>query len=239
MKFKALFLHGLTQDSKIIANEASYIKGMLSKILDLTYIDAPYTLDSYPVFCHVTNEKTDEELRKMESMFRDNYYKKHGRKETYGGTWYYTDVVGAYSPQMKDVPIIGMEKSVDFVLDECKKANYDGLVGFSQGSLISTLLAKKLSNESNPGWKPKFCLLFSCPMPYTCTLKTVLTTPPKIPVPSLHVLGKNDKLVPNARSLMLADCYNEPMVHYHDGGHHVPYSDEVSTYEKFFANIAK
>ncbi|XP_954568.1 uncharacterized protein TA19095 [Theileria annulata] len=237
MKLNVLFLHGLVQTPEMLSESFSNLNKSLSKILNITYLKSPYELKNFPAFCKITSEKTDEEIKELEKIVRENYYRRKGKKNTYGGTWFFTDSDGNYSPQLKNVKIIGLEESLDFVLNECKRTNCDGLLGFSQGSLISAILAKKTLNDPTLGWKAKFCILFSSPMPYATSLNTLLTSGDKIKTPSLHILGKSDVMVPNHRSLLLTECFVDPIIHYHEGGHDIPHSDDVSVYENFLSKF--
>lgn len=237
MKLNVMFLHGLMQTTEMLSESFSNLNKSLSRMLNVTYLKAPFELTEFPAFCKMSSEKTDEEVRKLEKSIRANYYSRKGRKNTYGGTWFFTDFDGNYSPQLRNVKIIGLEESLDFVLNECKRTNCDGLLGFSQGSLISTILAKKTLNDPSLGWKAKFCILFSSPMPYATSLSTFLASGDKIQTPSLHILGKSDIMVPNHRSLLLSECFVNPIVHYHEGGHDVPHFDDISVYENFLSKF--
>eukprot|EP00698_Gefionella_okellyi_P008139 TRINITY_DN2004_c0_g2_i2.p2 TRINITY_DN2004_c0_g2~~TRINITY_DN2004_c0_g2_i2.p2 ORF type:complete len:103 (+),score=16.69 TRINITY_DN2004_c0_g2_i2:402-710(+) len=42
-----------------------------------------------------------------------------------------------------------------------------------------------------------------------------------ISFPSLHVIGETDNVVPGSR--LLADCFKDPVVYTHPGGHFVPF----------------
>lgn len=54
------------------------------------------------------------------------------------------------------------------------------------------------------------------------TRKYLVTRPALSAVPSLHMFGKSDTIMPNERSLALAQRYQGSIVHVHDGGHVVP-----------------
>ena len=46
--------------------------------------------------------------------------------------------------------------------------------------------------------------------------------PRKLTVPSVHVIGRSDGIVPLPDSLRLADRFTDPMILEHDGGHVIP-----------------
>lgn len=57
----------------------------------------------------------------------------------------------------------------------------------------------------------------------------------KIDIPSLHVSGTTDKVIPHDMHLLLEDAFVDPVTFHHEGGHHLPATvDEKPTYKKFF-----
>lgn len=62
----------------------------------------------------------------------------------------------------------------------------------------------------------------------------------KIDLPSLHISGATDKVIPQEMHLKLADCFVNPVVYRHDGGHLIPAtSNEKTVYRKFFEDLVK
>ncbi|AFZ80477.1 hypothetical protein BEWA_033300 [Theileria equi strain WA] len=237
MVLKVVFLHGLMQNAEAFRTQTAKFGELFSKYLNITYLDAPHLLTEHPAFIVQVNEnKTDEEIRVMEDEFRERHYKRHGRSDDYGRTWYYIETRGKYSQRLKNVEVIGLDESLNMVIEECKKANADGIMGFSQGAIIASVVAKQTLLNQNYGWKPRFCVLFSGPMPNCLPVKNLLNTGSPIAVPSLHILGTNDKIVPNNRSIPLAGCYSDPIIHYHDGTHTVPDND-LGVLETFLGKI--
>lgn len=56
----------------------------------------------------------------------------------------------------------------------------------------------------------------------------------KITIPSLHVSGTTDKVIPHEMHLLLEEAFLDPVVFHHEGGHHLPATvDEKPTYKKF------
>lgn len=52
----------------------------------------------------------------------------------------------------------------------------------------------------------------------------------RITIPSLHIFGETDNVIPNEMSEELADTFEEPNILRHSGGHHFP----STTYQKEF-----
>lgn len=56
-----------------------------------------------------------------------------------------------------------------------------------------------------------------------------------ITIPSLHVFGENDQIIPTDMSEALSYCFEEPTVVKHPGGHYVPAAQpQKHDYQKFF-----
>lgn len=89
---------------------------------------------------------------------------------------------------------------------------FDGVMGFSQGGMVAArLLAEKVLEV-------RFAVLAGAPAwPSTTVL-------PTIDVPSLHIMGQDDRVVPSTSSQQLASCFTCPerVFHMHVQGHCMP-----------------
>lgn len=110
--------------------------------------------------------------------------------------------------------------------------HYDGVIGFSQGAIVASLLCALKENPEISDKAPefrslRFALLFSG-APSRATIHKPLYTRP-LCTPSLHVWGSRDEMVPPHLSEQLLKCFMEEKrhAHTHDGGHYVP-SDRQS-----------
>lgn len=57
----------------------------------------------------------------------------------------------------------------------------------------------------------------------------------KIQIPSLHIYGETDEIIPKDMNLALAECFDEPNVLSHSGGHYFPAtSNQKQIYIDFF-----
>jgi len=91
----------------------------------------------------------------------------------------------------------------------------DGIIGFSQGSSLAGLLASLRSD------KLRFAICVSG-FPSQATAHRMLTMPRSIHVPSVHIFGEKDTMVPPPRTLALAGCFVDPIITSHPGGHFAP-----------------
>jgi fermentation-respiration switch protein FrsA (DUF1100 family) len=114
----------------------------------------------------------------------------------------------------------GWERSRDWVIEWLSAApRIDGLLGFSQGAALTGLLAAL--RDSHPGALDfEFAIMvggFTSTMPQHAELFLR-----KLTVPSVHVTGRADTIVPRRDSLLLADRFADPLVLEHSGGHVIP-----------------
>lgn len=99
---------------------------------------------------------------------------------------------------------------------------FDGIFGFSQGAGLTALLCKALK-DLVPSHPPlKFVVMYSSFKLKAESAQHWYETP--FTVPSLHVMGTLDTLVPEERSMQLVNCWDSSKVNIlkHPGGHYTP-----------------
>ena len=116
----------------------------------------------------------------------------------------------------------GWERTRDWIVELLRSGPpVDGLFGFSQGAALTGLLAAvRESPEAPDGFDFGFAIMvggFTSFLPQHAGL-----FPRKLTVPSVHVIGRSDGIVPLPDSLRLADRFTDPMILEHDGGHVIP-----------------
>ena len=113
----------------------------------------------------------------------------------------------------------GWERTRDWALELFGSARFDGIFGFSQGAALAGLLGGVRENQ--PALLPfEFAIMvggFTSTMPQHAELFRR-----KLTVPSVHVTGRADGIVPRRDSLLLADRFADPLIIEHAGGHVVP-----------------
>jgi predicted esterase len=113
----------------------------------------------------------------------------------------------------------GWEQSRDFVAGLLAADEFDGIFGFSQGAALAGLVCAALDTP------PGFAIMiggFTSPFERHAYLFTR-----KVSVPSVHIIGRADTVIPWAESRLLADRFEEPLVIEHDGGHVIPVGPDV------------
>lgn len=141
----------------------------------------------------------------------------------------------------------GMNHLAQCIRDDAG-GHVDGVVGFSQGGFVASLLAAVLEpdrklpqaqahgsgggggwattlREANGGKALKFAVVYSGFYAPQADLAW-LYEPTKISTPTLHYIGSLDTVVEEGRSRGLVARCEEPVVVVHPGGHYVPVSKE-------------
>jgi pimeloyl-ACP methyl ester carboxylesterase len=120
----------------------------------------------------------------------------------------------------------GWEHTRDWVLDLAAREHFAGVFGFSQGAALAGLLAAVQQSDPTNSLRFKFVMMvggFTSFEPQHAALFER-----KLAVPSLHVMGAYDGIVPMRDSLRLAERFEEPVIVKHPGGHVIP-SDSTIT----------
>lgn len=120
----------------------------------------------------------------------------------------------------------GWERTRDWMNDLFGRQDFDGIFGFSQGAALVSLLVGMRSKERQAASRkplsfdfavmvggfrsdsPKHSDLYACRESYT--------------LPSLHIMGHSDSIVPIEDSRDLCDHFTSPVVIEHPGGHIIP-----------------
>jgi fermentation-respiration switch protein FrsA (DUF1100 family) len=116
----------------------------------------------------------------------------------------------------------GWARTRDWIVDLLRNSPpIDGLFGFSQGAALTGLLAALHESPDAPdGLDFEFAVMvggFTSFMPQHADL-----FPRKLTIPSVHVIGRGDGIVPRPDSLQLANRFTDPLILEHAGGHIIP-----------------
>jgi hypothetical protein len=113
----------------------------------------------------------------------------------------------------------GWERTRDWIVEQLSDGpRIDGLFGFSQGAALTGLLAALRESPQAPrGLDFRFVIIvggFTSFQPQHASL-----FPRPLTIPSVHVIGRSDGIVPQSDSLKLAGRFADPLVLEHTGGH--------------------
>ncbi|KAJ1959350.1 Ovarian cancer-associated protein 2 [Dipsacomyces acuminosporus] len=234
-KFRVLCLHGYTQNAQKFRERTGPFRRALKRDLDLVYITAPIQATE---FQEPDEGEADEGTKSDDTISSAAWW---NRKD--GNIWQETlqSIRLVHSAMVEQGP-------------------FDGMVGFSQGSGMATLLAALLqaahSTEDKISaiqdkelralvreWKAvpaiKFALLFTgCRLDLPQFYELIRCTG-KVSIPNLLVLGENDKVVPMERGKRMAEeAFVDTQIMTHEGGHFVPSNAAwKKKYQAFFESL--
>lgn len=131
-----------------------------------------------------------------------------------------------------------INESIEYLLNIWNNDNFDGILGFSQGSVLAQIFCYYSQNNLiNLKNKPKFAILCSTSIISDISLKYLYND--KINIPLCITYGINDQIINEEHTLQISKLLsNEPYIIVHDGGHYV--SSSKNTIEKlksFFDKI--
>jgi fermentation-respiration switch protein FrsA (DUF1100 family) len=137
----------------------------------------------------------------------------------------------------------GWERTRDWIAGQLSAGpRIDGLFGFSQGAALTGLLAALRESPRAPrGLDFGFAIMvggFTSFLPQHADL-----FPRPLTIPSVHVIGRNDGIVPRSDSLKLVSRFTDPLVLEHGGGHVIPgdrtVAEPIARFLTRFASTAR
>ncbi|XP_044254437.1 esterase AGAP003155 isoform X1 [Tribolium madens] len=214
-KLKILAIHGYRQNAETFKQKTGSFRKMVHKWAEFTYITAPHKV----TLIDDLNQTDDINIGQSQD------------EEQYG--WFFNRDDHTFRGIRKGGPAIGFADSVKFVEEVFEKEGpFDGILGFSQGACFVGLLCD-LQQRHLTKCKFNFAIMASgfksgC-LPH---LKYFIET---ITLPSLHVYGESDKIIPTEMSGTLSEAFLEPRIVKHPGGHYLPATAaQKHAYQSFF-----
>ena len=123
-------------------------------------------------------------------------------------------------------PFRGWERTREWVINLFAEEDFDGVFGFSQGAALTGLLVGMRASDGEPSE--------AAPLRFDFAMMAggfVSNEPAHAPLyasaagfrlPSVHMMGRADTIVPIGDSRQLADRFSAPVIVEHAGGHVVP-----------------
>lgn len=207
-KVRVLCLHGYRQDADSFKNKLGSFRKFAGKYADFVFISAPHV--AAPL------EAAADPVEQQRS-------------------WWANKDDGTFKGTNKGGPAYGFQESLHAVEEAWKtQGPFQGLLGFSQGAcfvgLICGLAKKKLTSI-----RPEFAVLSSGFI--SGSLVHMSAYEERITIPTLHVYGLTDEIIPKDMSESLAAHFKNVEVLEHNGGHYFPATaQQKQTYINFFQN---
>ncbi|XP_073526858.1 esterase OVCA2 isoform X2 [Phyllobates terribilis] len=143
-----------------------------------------------------------------------------GQREDPRGWWFSDPEKSSFHAMDETNSCAGLEESLDTVAKAFSELGpFDGILGFSQGAAFVAMLCA-LKQQGDPRFQFNFAILVG-------GFKSRATEhahfySEAITVPSLHVYGDTDQVIPGEMSQELAAHFVNPLLHTHPGGHYIP-----------------
>lgn len=211
-KLKILAIHGYRQNADAFRQKTGSFRKIVNKWAEFTFITAP----------HKVLIPSDTENIDVGQSENDQQY-----------GWFFNREDNSFRGIRTGGPAIGFEKSIELVAEAFEKfGGFDGIWGFSQGACLVSLLCH-LQQRGLLNIKFKFAIMVagfkSGSTPHAEYYQDI------IKLPSLHVFGENDQIIPSQMSEALSNCFKDPLIVTHSGGHFVPASSvQKKPYQDFF-----
>jgi predicted esterase len=212
-KARLLALHGWSQNEQDMKQTTKSLQKKLKEIAEIVFVRAPHALDqTLPIEGKLRND--------ARTWF---YY--HGREDP-------NNIKGFLDPELKQYE--GWEESVHAVMTAngtIEPGDFDGIMGFSQGAVFTNLLLAYVQQQEISS-RCKFAILISG---FPASTEPAVSGLP-IQLPSLHLMGEADDVVPvalqEALSLRFEGECRETFRH--NKGHIIPQNGEAKEVMKKF-----
>ncbi|CAJ1063800.1 esterase OVCA2 [Xyrichtys novacula] len=215
---RVLCIHGYRQNSGSFREKTGALRKLLKKHVEFIYLSAPHRVQQ------VSSEDAPEKNNSEPSTAGD--------EEPKG--WWFSDIhAKSFSAQQKCENSLGLEESMTAVRDAVRvQGPFDGILGFSQGAAFVAMLCSLQEQKLEPEFSFRFAILVAG-FRSACNEHQKFYDAPLL-IPSLHVFGLEDRVIPDNMSRELLPSFQDAQVLTHPGGHFVPAaSAHRQTYQDF------
>ncbi|XP_068572630.1 esterase OVCA2 [Cebidichthys violaceus] len=199
---RVLCIHGYRQNGSSFREKTGALRKLLKKHVELVYLSAP----------HCVQQASGEALEKENGP---------GGDEDSRGWWFSDIQARSFSAQQQCEDSLGLDESVAAVREAVKtQGPFDGILGFSQGAAFVAMLCSLQEQKLEPEFNFRFSILVAG-FRSACEEHKKFYNPP-LQIPSLHVFGLEDRVIPDNMSRELLPSFQDPQVLTHPSGHFVP-----------------
>ncbi|XP_020709145.2 esterase CG5412 isoform X1 [Athalia rosae] len=210
VKLRILALHGFFQSDSAFRVKTGAFRKPFKKNVDFTYVCAPHKI-----------------LRTRPNADNNT----DANAEEFG--WWFNNSNTEFKATNRSPEAVGFQESVQMIERIFKEQGpFDGILGFSQGAAFAAILCamqqKKLSSI-----RFNFAVMISG-FKSRCESHSVFYTE-CLDIPSLHVYGTGDQIVPPEMPQELTKLFANPITLTHVGGHYVP--GDKNLYKEFLEKM--
>jgi len=216
---RILCIHGYRQNSAGFRQKLGAFRKAVGKRAEFVFIDAPLVVPSAsgeggdPGGDDAGEEKAEER-----------------------GWWFSAEAEISSFNALEDTKICpGFEASVNAIAEaEAALGPFDGILGFSQGAAMVGLYLAGAQQSSF-----KFVIFVASFKSKSEAHRHLYDASHKISIPSLHVYGDTDGVIPKPMSIDFLEIFEDPQSLNHPGGHFVPAAGpQKAVFNKFLDDMA-
>lgn len=202
---RVLCIHGYRQNASSFREKTGALRKLLKKNVEVVYVSAPHSVQQS------SNEAAPE---------KEKGSLPGGDDDPRG--WWFSDVQArSFSAQQLCDESLGLQESMTVVREAVRaQGPFDGILGFSQGAAFVAMLCSLQEQKLEPELNFRFAILVAG-FRSACTEHNGFYSAP-IQIPSLHVFGQEDRVIPDSMSVELLPFFQDPVTLRHPGGHFVP-----------------
>ncbi|XP_072515728.1 esterase OVCA2 [Salminus brasiliensis] len=200
---RVLCVHGYRQSSSSFREKTGALRKLLKKQLELVYISAPH-----PV---IANDNSQDQEKSSSA----------GDEDQRG--WWFSDVQAcSFDARQECDSSLGLDESLEAVRVAVKDLGpFDGILGFSQGAALVAMVCALQEQELEPAFSFRFAILVAG-FRSACAQHQRFYEGLEVTLPSLHVFGQEDKVIPEQMSRELLPIFPRAHILTHPGGHFIP-----------------
>ncbi|XP_030041803.1 esterase OVCA2 [Microcaecilia unicolor] len=213
---RVLGLHGYRQNERVFRERTGALRKLLRGRMELVCVSGPLRVRA--------REAPTEELDPQPEEPR--------------GWWFSNSQLQTFDALEETDSSQGLEDTLA-LLDRvfAEQGPFDGVLGFSQGAALGAILCALKSQEDHR-FPFHFAILVAGFKSRSAEHQGYYQD--TIKVPTLHVFGEMDRVIPGPMSQELLSCFREPVVLTHQGGHFLPASaSQKNTYCTFLDKFLK
>ncbi|KAL2095291.1 hypothetical protein ACEWY4_010010 [Coilia grayii] len=202
---RVLCLHGYRQNAVSFREKTGALRKLLKNRVDLVYVTAPLEVPSQ------IDADNPQESGKPPAP----------SGESPRGWWFSDTQQRSFNAGQECEASLGLEESVEVVRSAVREQGpFDGILGFSQGAALVAMLLAMQEQGHEPDLAFRFAVIVSG-FRSACAQHARFYSDPVV-MPTLHVFGEEDAVIPIHMSRDLLTVFKEPTILTHTGGHFVP-----------------
>ncbi|WP_177146743.1 hypothetical protein [Pseudomonas gingeri] len=204
-KLRIICLHGYHGSADIMESQARLLVEELKDLADFYYLDAP-------------------------SLAKGDH-----------GWWHAIESNKVKGPGVHSAPVSykGWAKTYEYIVSYFKDHGpFDGIFGFSQGAALAALLVGLRAPDGIVGAQYplsfNFAILVGGFFANDPLLQSLYEAKDSYNLPSAHIIGRADFIVPSRYSYEVSALFKRPLVIEHNGGHVIDSSERTRLQLAFF-----